>query len=337
MNGFNVPLFFGAMYWGFIFSTALVGISIVQGYIYFTNNSRDPWTIKALVILLLILDPAGSVLIGETMYFYFLVNFGNVMAFARIPTSWCVETFVTAFVTCVTQLYFATRLYKIYKQSLVLPRYSAVWLVPAVVAFFAVFGLASGTLRAVWLVIWTTQRFSSTPVQVAVGAEEGCAVVADLITTIALCHILSPARTGVRRSGSSRIKTLFIFLVNRGILVTFVQLGMLIAYLCAATDLYWMPFHLCKSKLYTNTLLAMLNSRESGRTWLNNTQGETSKFHASVVQTPVFNITVNGDTSVSTAGASSTVTEKDDTPEIMLDSGIRTAAREGSQNEVEAV
>ncbi|KAH7913187.1 hypothetical protein BJ138DRAFT_670559 [Hygrophoropsis aurantiaca] len=44
---------------------------------------------------------------------------------------------------------------------------------------------------------------------------------------------------------------------------------MLVAYVSAPSYLYWMPFHLCKSKLYTNTMLAMLNSRGNDDTWSN--------------------------------------------------------------------
>ncbi|KIJ63155.1 hypothetical protein HYDPIDRAFT_113746 [Hydnomerulius pinastri MD-312] len=63
----------------------------------------------------------------------------------------------------------------------------------------------------------------------------------------------------------SPLRGLFFFILNRGILVTIVQVGMLIAFTSAPGFLYWMPFHLCKSKLYTNTLRALLNSRGQDR------------------------------------------------------------------------
>jgi len=43
--------------------------------------------------------------------------------------------------------------------------------------------------------------------------------------------------------------------------VTIVQIGALVAFVTKPLSMNWAPFHLCKSKLYTNTLLAMLNSR----------------------------------------------------------------------------
>ncbi|KIJ63310.1 hypothetical protein HYDPIDRAFT_113288 [Hydnomerulius pinastri MD-312] len=252
--------FYAAMYWGFVLSTSFVGISLVQGYMYFMKNNKDRWSMKALVISLLIFDPATSVLMAETIYYYFVINFGVDQALASIPASWVVENGLTALVTSIVQVYFATRIYIINKRVGVLP---FDWVIPALVFVCAFGGFVAGTVRTILIGIWTIDSFSRPKFQSTVILEETFGLASDILATCSLCYILAPSRTGTAKR-SSRLKTLFMFTINRAILVTIVQVGMLASYLVARAYLYWMPFHLCKSKLYTNTLLAMLNSREGG-------------------------------------------------------------------------
>ncbi|KAH7914097.1 hypothetical protein BJ138DRAFT_1144613 [Hygrophoropsis aurantiaca] len=254
----KLSTFYGAMYWGFVLSTSLVGISLVQVYMYYMRYNNDRWQMKALVVSLLILDPATSILMAETIYYYFVVNFGVPQALASVPISWVLETGLTVLLTSIVQVYFAIKIYMIHRQSAAVP---GGILIPLAIFVLAIAAFAAGTVTTVLSGVYSIMGFAEIPFQIAVITEETFAAAADVITMTTLCYVLAPPRTGVATGRSSRLKFIFLYLVNRGILVTLIQIGMLAGYLVARTQLYWMPFHLCKSKLYTNTLLAMLNSQ----------------------------------------------------------------------------
>ncbi|KAF8558514.1 hypothetical protein OG21DRAFT_1161242 [Imleria badia] len=290
----SVGQFYAAMYWGFVLSTSCVGISLVQGYLYFMMNNKDRWSMKALVISLLIFDPATSLLMAQTIYHYFVKNFGVEEALRKVPNSWIVENGLTVLVTAMVQFFFASRVF------LGIPVSYVPWdsspdhddgiavndtvgplplgrTAPTLVFVFALVAFA-GTVRTVFFGLWSVTSFSRILFQTFVTIEESCALVSDIISSACLCYMLPPPHLGSMKR-SEILKTMFMFTINRAILVSIIQIGVLSSYLPAKNYLYWMPFHLCKSKLYTNTLLAMLNSRsgESAGTIMFTSEGDMEK------------------------------------------------------------
>lgn len=87
------------------------------------------------------------------------------------------------------------------------------------------------------------------------------AAAGDVLLAATLCSLLHRSRTGYRRS-DSMINRLILFSVNSGIVISLCALGSLIS-LLASRDSFWhMAFFTCIPRLYTNTLLASLNSRK---------------------------------------------------------------------------
>ncbi|KAH7923940.1 hypothetical protein BV22DRAFT_549396 [Leucogyrophana mollusca] len=265
MVAYSIASFYGPMYWGFVASTSLAGTTIMQGYQYYSRNA-DRRTLHIVVGTVLILDLATTLLMACTINHYFLQDWGQYETFAYITLSWCLENGVTAAVTCITQLLFASRIYLVTRQYAIFSPYDRI--IVGAIVLSALGSFAAGMVKAVFVGTTSVTHVSSVPMQIALCSEEGLAVVSDILTTCTLCSILASARGSVKKT-RSRLRNLFFFILNRGILVTIVQIGMLVAYLSARSYLYWMPFHLTKSKLYTNTMLAMLNSRGGDETWSN--------------------------------------------------------------------
>ncbi|GJJ06679.1 hypothetical protein Clacol_000874 [Clathrus columnatus] len=103
------------------------------------------------------------------------------------------------------------------------------------------------------------------------GLAKGFGALTDVLATIAMCIFLSSARTGMQRTDSI-IKTLTHFVINRGLLVTLIQVLLLVFFFAVEDRLYWFAFHVNVTKLYVNTFFAMLN----GRSHLNSKKGERS-------------------------------------------------------------
>ncbi|KAH7925956.1 hypothetical protein BV22DRAFT_399243 [Leucogyrophana mollusca] len=263
--GWSVGGFYAPLFWGFFVGLALVGTTIVQGYIYY-SQSNDRWTLRLLVGILICLDVATSVLMSDTIHFYFIQHYGDYVAFLTIPLSWVIENGVTALVTCISQVFFATRIYLVTRQYAIFSPYDKI--VPAIIVFAAVDGLVCAVVETYYVGTLAVLSLSGPQMEITFSMAECFAVISDVLATISLCYILASARGSIPRRGS-RIRSLFFFVLNRGILVTIVQIGTMISYLSQRGYLYWMPFQICKSKLYTNTLLAMLNSRGRGQSWSN--------------------------------------------------------------------
>jgi len=188
------------------------------------------------------------------------VNFGDVAGLETVPISWVIENGLTVLVTAIVQVFFASRVYLVNNTVNALPLGRTA---PVLVFVFALFAFMAGTVRTTFMGVWSLSYFSHNLFQTFVTIEESCALMSDLLSSASLCYILAPPRFDSTKR-SETIKTLFMFTINRAILMSIIQIGMLSSYLSAKNYLYWMPFHLCQSKLYTNTLLAMLNSRSGG-------------------------------------------------------------------------
>ncbi|KAI0667101.1 hypothetical protein C8Q78DRAFT_1082604 [Trametes maxima] len=95
-----------------------------------------------------------------------------------------------------------------------------------------------------------------------VSVAYGLAVLCDLITASALILALLRSRTGVRRTDSV-VEVLVLYTVNTGLLTTIVGLLVFVFALAQPDNLIYAGLSIPGVKLYSNSVLAMLNSRKS--------------------------------------------------------------------------
>ncbi|OCB91320.1 hypothetical protein A7U60_g1439 [Sanghuangporus baumii] len=250
------------MYWGFALATVLLGVTVIQGFIYFKNYDDDKAPLKLLVALLIALDILSSALMAHVIFYYMIENYGNSSSLISSPPgTFPVEWLVTAIVAFLTQIFYASQIYK-------LRRHSHRCIVPFVaMIFFSVFAFLSNVVATILIIILNYSKavFSITILKSFTSIGNSFAAASDIIACCALCFFLASHRTDIGRNRIALVDTLIFYTVNRGILFCVAQLGNMIAYILAPTMLYWVPFHLCLSKLYVNSLLALLNSRHSLR------------------------------------------------------------------------
>ncbi|TDL15179.1 hypothetical protein BD410DRAFT_796639 [Rickenella mellea] len=91
--------------------------------------------------------------------------------------------------------------------------------------------------------------------------EGGFAAMSDIVATTAMCFTFVESVMYTRRL-SSVVRLLLIYTINRGVLVTAVQILIVALFWYGPDKFYWAPIHMCLGKLYVNTLLGMLNSRQ---------------------------------------------------------------------------
>ncbi|TDL20029.1 hypothetical protein BD410DRAFT_899817, partial [Rickenella mellea] len=258
-----------ANYWGFALATMLLGISLCQGYIFFSrhNNSRG----------LKIFD-LGCIFLNIIFYFFapelrttiqpphvvlevnvaskVLDQFRPLASMATISqqslTLLVAESICTTMITFLTQLFFAVRIYRVDERKHIFP---------ILVSVFAILAAAAGITKAVFIqVIQSFVSLQDIKYVAAVVSEGSLATVGDILATIAMCTKFVRSTKNSSRLDSV-IKTLFLYALNRGVIVMSAQILIVIVYVSWASDLYWVVIHMSLGKVYVITLLSMLNAR----------------------------------------------------------------------------
>ncbi|KAH7927610.1 hypothetical protein BV22DRAFT_268848 [Leucogyrophana mollusca] len=250
----DISAAFDGLYWAFMLATVLSGISIVQGWIYFNNYDKDHWLFRVFVAILInrMADLTTTGLDLKVLHFCLIENFGDLASLIVItsPVTW--EFILTVATVFCVQVFFASRIYLFYKQS--------VWL-PVAIIFFGAGALVSGVLGAGFFFSHNSVPYLATKKNKILFIINGsCAAVADIATTIFLTWTLASAKRGFKRTNTI-LQKLLVYIVSRGLLVTVTQVLFLVIYLAWPEQLYWVPLHFMASKLYVITMVAMLNGR----------------------------------------------------------------------------
>lgn len=272
-EGINLSVVFAPIYWGFIVSVLLGGISILQGYLYFPG-SKDRLSVQLVAAAMLIFDILSLSLVAQSVYYYLIPHFGSTLPLNSITVELSIDCLLSAIITFISQMYFVKQLFAVPKPA------DRWWSQPSVVvtcliAFFAVCAFAFG-IACAWVMIvhkHSVLANKAPAFKLFFGLAKAFGALTDILATVAMCVFLSAARTGMRNT-NSMITSLIHFVVNRGILVTLIQVLLLIFFFAVEDRLYWFAFHVNVTKLYVNTFFAMLN----GRTLLHQKQGDSSLY-----------------------------------------------------------
>ncbi|KAJ7617239.1 hypothetical protein FB45DRAFT_933706, partial [Roridomyces roridus] len=92
-----------------------------------------------------------------------------------------------------------------------------------------------------------------------------CASTADALIAVSLCWYLMKTRTGIQTRTNSIVTRLMLYAINTGLLTSVVVLMDMICFLTMPDNLIHLSFNIMAGKLYSNSLLATLNFRDSIR------------------------------------------------------------------------
>jgi len=222
----------------------------------------------AQVCLVWALDTLHLILVVYTVWYYLVANYFNPAALVHVVWAFAIQIIVSSFLAIVVQYVYAFRLYRITKRPLV----TLTIVVSAIIYFafdlyFVVKVLEIGDLDGIIGLAWSTT--------VALAFS----VFADLLICFDLCHYLSKSRTGFSHT-DTMINKLMLYAVNTGLLTSIFTLLSSVLFATSFTFVAAAVYFVL-SKLYTNSLLAMLNSRKRIRVIGNS---EMHSFHMSKVR-----------------------------------------------------
>ncbi|KAI0824350.1 hypothetical protein BC628DRAFT_1379021 [Trametes gibbosa] len=244
----------GALLLGSIFGFMLYGLMLHQAYRYYRIYPGDRTFLKWLVFIIIATETVHTVMWMIACYEYFVVNYFNPANIIKIY--WYIKLTIPTSSTTILfcHIFYASRVYYL----------GTYWIYRVLVALSVIIMV----MFLAWGIVATVKVFGSAnidefaPFIWTVSVTYGHAVLVDLITASALISVLRHSRTGVK-STDSVLDTLVLYTISTGLLTTIIGILIFAFGLAYPNDLIYAGLSIPGVKLYSNSVLAMLNSRQS--------------------------------------------------------------------------
>ncbi|KAJ7181523.1 hypothetical protein C8R43DRAFT_969446 [Mycena crocata] len=255
MSTFNADTTLGALLVGTLVSYTLFGVTTTQAYIYYGRYPKDPTRMKALVTAVWLGEFGHLICVGQAMYVMVITNYGHPERLDRIPNSLFASTFIGAVVSAGIQSFFAYRIYVLSKSwwiPCICWAMSLFRVVPSNVAVFA-FGIREPIAEFIakwnWLFIavWTVSAAN------------------DVLIAGTLVFLLYHERSRALKRTAAVVDKLIAWTIETGVLTSFVSIIMLILFVTMRDTFTWLACYVIIARLFSNSLLASLNSRSALR------------------------------------------------------------------------
>jgi len=245
---------YGAVFIGLLVSTVLYGVTIIQIWLYCWNyRSRDSTALIAFIAFLFFLDTLHTILCTYSVYWYLILNFGNVANLDIDMWAINIQADVGALTGYLVQLFYARRVYIMSKNVVV----------SVIIAVLG--GIYFGLGFVFTAKAYSLKRFSrygGLTWVTCVGMS--AATLADILIALSMCWYLYRRRTGFVKT-DSMIMTMMSYSINSGLLTSILATGMLVSFVALRRTLVWEVFFWLMGKCYVNSFLAMLNNRDTLR------------------------------------------------------------------------
>ncbi|KAI0771212.1 hypothetical protein BD413DRAFT_65230 [Trametes elegans] len=248
---------YGPLFIGMAFNILLYGIMVTQVYMYFQMYKNDKTWMKMFVLFLLLCDTVNCAFDVAFIYHPLVNNFGNLDVLERATWLFATDPVMTGLIAGLVQLFFAWRV-KVLTSN---------WIAVVLIAFSAVaqFCGGLGTSIAIGMVPEFThfQQF-----QIIVIIWLAFSAVADTLITASLVWHLRTHKTGMPVTDDI-INKIIRLTMQTGLLTAVCAIIDLVIFVTSSSGLHLL-FNLPLSKLYTNSLMSSLNSRQG---WQYDTSG----------------------------------------------------------------
>ncbi|KAI0759700.1 hypothetical protein BD413DRAFT_617642 [Trametes elegans] len=230
----------------------LFGLTTHQTYRYFRLYPTDGWRLKTFVFVLLILDIFHTALTMHVCYFYLIVNYFE--PFRLLGGVWSIRLVIieTGCVIILAHCFYARRMFLLGGGRL--------W--PTMVIGFLLvteLGFCIGATVEAFIqpLFHDYQRFAW-----LICSALGTAVILDVFITGFLTFYLRRSRTGFKRT-DSLVDVLMVYAINTGLSTSLINLVAALTAITMPYNLIYSGIYIIASKMYANSLLAVLNSRRS--------------------------------------------------------------------------
>ncbi|KAF9028783.1 hypothetical protein BDZ89DRAFT_1065875 [Hymenopellis radicata] len=235
---------------GHFFNLILFGVLCVQVFIYFQAFLKDRLWSKCLVAWICFIEILQTILVVIDGIRVFGKGWGDARALADVGLTWFSVPAMTGIISFTAQIFFIWRI-RVLSQARLIP--AAAFLVSVVQCVAAVWaGIRAQQIRSFTSI--QSQTFSHTSVWL------GGTATADLIIAGSLVYYMRKSQSTDLASNGMYVKIIRLIVESGSLcaLVAVADLGLFLGY--RQTNYHLAPA-IALSKLYSNSLLAVLNSR----------------------------------------------------------------------------
>ncbi|KAJ7758729.1 hypothetical protein B0H16DRAFT_643027 [Mycena metata] len=253
---FDPSLTIGAYQIGVLVSYILFGIVTAQTYTYFVTFPEDSSKLKTLVAIVWSCEVAHILCIGHALFVDTISDYGHLERLTDAAPKSIDMTIFAGIVTTCSQSFFTLRIYKLSNQlflSIILE--AVIFLRLVAVAVVTVAGLrmtSVGSYEAQWGWLLATTW----------GVGAGC----DLTITGVLVTLLLRRRADGRKRTAMLVEKIITWTIETGMLTSACWITMLACFLTRKYTLLWLAVFAVTPGVFSNSLLASLNSRARLRT-----------------------------------------------------------------------
>ncbi|KZT08691.1 uncharacterized protein LAESUDRAFT_676046 [Laetiporus sulphureus 93-53] len=192
------------------------------------------------------------------LWYWLVTNHAKLDGLGSLPGTFTAEFFLASLTVFVVQCHFIMTIWKLLTDRWFQMPLTSVMVLLAAVSF------GGGIVTVYRVTIDTTTTAAVIHATIPASMQTVTAFVTDIYITASLCWILRGRKTGYKRT-ETLITTLTIYAIHRGVFTGIIQLAHFATYISTihSRTLYWMLWHIPGSKIYVNSLLAVLNVRHS--------------------------------------------------------------------------
>ncbi|KAF8902562.1 hypothetical protein CPB84DRAFT_1846214 [Gymnopilus junonius] len=258
----------GPLLLGFLFNWALFGVLSMQVYMYYLAFPNDPEHSKYLVVGVYLFEATQTFLLTQTAFHGFAEGFGNVLFLDEIGTIWFSVPIMSGIVAFVAQTFYAYRI-SILAQSKIVASFIVLL---AVIQLGGSIATGVESKEAVF-----NSQFLGKKSFITTGIWNGGSALCDIIIavcmTVYVSHVyfkfdlelkvafkLSRRNTGMKHT-SLLLKKIIRLTIETGSLTAVIALLNFILALLPGHPTYYMTTAGILGKLYSNSMMAVFNSR----------------------------------------------------------------------------
>jgi len=251
----SIPKTFGALLIGGLFASMLSGFVIIQVVVYFKMYQSDHTRLKVLVLTVWFLDTCHTICIWLSLWSYFIDYYGILPHINDIHWSLALSVLFPAFLTLLVHIFFAQRIFMLSKRNYILT-------IPIVV--LAILRLVSACVTTSFMLRLRTFATFKADVKFIFTTGLALSTTVDVIITASLFVLLQSSRTGAATLDAV-IDALIRYTFETSTLTCAGTIASMLCWIIIPNNLIFMGLHFVIGKLYANSLLVTLNTRESIR------------------------------------------------------------------------
>ncbi|KAI0341033.1 hypothetical protein BDW22DRAFT_1430211 [Trametopsis cervina] len=232
----------------------LYGIVLAQIIYYWSTYSADPPRVKLWVIVLGVLETAHTALCVHLIYYYTVSHYGQFDVLARIVWSLGVSVIIEVVIVGFSQAFYLHRIWHITNRN----RTITAALTVLVLSYMGVALAVSST--ALKYETWLELETSDVVRTMGNCTWVLCALADTMITSTLVYYLWRRGKFTIDRT-QKMIRTLIHYSISTGALTALASLVILICYNVLPKDILFGGLLELLTKLYANSVLAMLNAR----------------------------------------------------------------------------